>query len=62
MLRNDEEGPYTGIGKESPERDEDKVRELMDKMDNEHKDEGADNDAEGGIDGLESRPGEPGGE
>ena len=62
VLRNDEEGPYTGLSRESPERDEEKVRELMDKMDNEDKDEGADNDADGGVDGLESRPGEPGGE
>ena len=32
ILRNDEEGPFTGIGTESPQKDADKMRELMAKM------------------------------
>lgn len=32
VLRNDEEGQYTGIGTESPQKDTDKMQELMEKM------------------------------
>ena len=32
VMRNDEEGPYTGIGKDAPQKDEDKMQALMKQM------------------------------
>ena len=32
VMRNDEEGPYTGLGKDAPQKDDEKMRALMEKM------------------------------